>query len=201
MTPSEVSFAKSNQLKIVPIWSDWPQYSYTAVGYANGQAVAHHALAGAKNLGIATGVTFYVDIEQGNVPDDQFLRGWFDTISAANFVPGYYLNPSSAGSAYCQAVGEDSTIGSTAMIWSSEPEGGPTGGQPTTKNGKPAYQPQKPNCASQTLGWQYCETNASSCNYSSPPADEDEFQSNAHFWLPSASVTVSGQELACCLVL
>ena len=200
MTTSEVSFSKSHNLMIMPIWSDWGEFGLGATGYNSGQAVGDKAVAAAHRLGIAAGVTLSVDIEAGQAVDASFIQGYYDTVSQANFTPGFYENPAPGefGNAYCQAVGSNSAIGSNSVLWSSTPEGYPTNSQPTNKAGMPAYQPNKPGCANQTLAWQYCEP--STCGNSDPYLDEDEIQSNAHLWLPAADLVVGGQQVSCCLV-
>ena len=165
MTHSEVSYAHSVGLAIMPIYSDFLQG--TTTGSTNGVNYANDAANAARNLGIPSGVVIYIDIEPGAAIDSAFIQAWVDTAAQRGYQGGFYENPGgNFGGAYCSA-------GRNAQLDSFEPSGGGT-----SRNASPSFSPFRPGCANQTNVWQYA------INIGSPNIDDDEALGSAPLWHP-----------------
>jgi peptidoglycan hydrolase-like protein with peptidoglycan-binding domain len=105
-----------------------------------------------------------------------FLRGWFDALSASPYAAGYYgdgVASSAFATAYCAAVSAEPAIGSASYIWGYIP----TSSSPTPAPG-PAYNPSRPSCAANVDVWQYAQPGL---------ADEDEAVAGVPLWNPAST--------------
>jgi streptogramin lyase len=192
MTASEVAFAHSNGLAILPVYSDFSQS--TVSGYATGQADATVAITAAQQmLAIAPGVAIFVDIEAGSAPDSTFIQGWYDrfnstfsysfgsanyTYQAGYYRAGYYGNTRATNAfaqAYCAAIRTEPALAKNASIWTPQPNPGRT-----TAAAAPPYAPIALPCVSRGPDvWQYGLAGGSS-----PNVDTDEALSRLPLWQP-----------------
>ena len=109
-----------------------------------------------------------------------FIEGWYNTLSAAGYVPGYYENPYTTSGAFpgafCSAISSNSAIASKSILWSDEPEN--TGW--TTEANAPGFAPARFSCngsvAGSTLGWQYAGAGGSF------NVDSDEINASVPLW-------------------
>jgi hypothetical protein len=182
MSSSEATFAHNNGLMILAIYENIPCNSGTYIGEATGKSYAAGAISGAQSLQIPAGVAIFIGIEPpatcGGSPDAGFIWGWFEGFVGSPYVAGYYgdgTGGSSFTSAYCSAVGSHSQIGSGSYVWSFEPSG-----NRTPKGSAPAFAPNQPNCANQTIAWQYAIQPGTTL----PNVDTDEALVGIPLWQP-----------------
>lgn len=184
ISPSEIALAAQSHIGILPIYNDYncSNVSYYATGH--GYAVA--AAAAAARLGIPKGRLLVIDIEPygdacpgaGNV-DSGFIEGWFDGITQAGYVPGYYGNGTPGtefASAWCAAVSALPNIATGSALWSFEPS--LLGSY--YKADAPNYAPHDTGCAGNIEAWQY----QLGSNGLSADVDQDEALSGLALWYP-----------------
>jgi peptidoglycan hydrolase-like protein with peptidoglycan-binding domain len=180
MSSAEPAFAASHGVLILPVYFQFCSVSPTyAEGTALGQNAIRDAQSGSQGVAISAGTAIFIDIEPpANTPCAQpvtgdFLRGWFDALSASPYVAGYYGNgtaSSAFASAYCAAVAAEPAMGSSSYIWAYIP----TSSRATPAPG-PAYNPSQPSCAANVDVWQYAQPGL---------ADEDEAVAGVPLWNP-----------------
>ncbi len=185
ISPAEVGLAHSQHIAILPIYNDYDCSNVSGYDTARGYAAA--AVAAAQALSIPAGRVVAVDIEPpgdacpgaANV-DADFIRGWYDCVTAAGYVPVYYGNGTAGsefGSAYCAAQAQNNAIGNNAYIWSFEPSLVSPG---LSKANAPEWQPYDPGCRAHLGAWQY-QIDVFSPN---PNVDSDEALSTLPLWYP-----------------
>lgn len=149
---SELEIARQNNLLILVI--DYNPGTEQLIGYQKALDSANTALRNAQRLGIPNSVAIFANVEPDGLADvdSEWIKGWFDGISAGGYEVGYYGDPeeSEFSTAYCQAVSENASIGSQSVLWSFQPFVGRT-----TKADAPDFAPQLPPCAGSVLAWQY----------------------------------------------
>jgi hypothetical protein len=183
LSSAEVSMAHDLHMAILPIYNDYDCSNVagydTAVGYAQAAAGA------AQNLQIPRGRGIAIDIEPpgpycSGAVDAGFIRGWYDGVMAAGYVPIYYGNGTSGSEfagAWCQAQSEQSEIATGSFTWSFEPSLDSGG---LSKSNQPGWGPYATGCAGAVAAWQY-QIDVFSPN---PNIDSDEALSTLPLWYP-----------------
>jgi hypothetical protein len=184
ISSSEIALAAQNHMGILPIYNDYncSNVSYYSTGHGYGVA----ATAAAARLGIPKGRLLVIDIEPygaacpgaGNV-DSGFIEGWYDGVTQAGYVPGYYGNGTSGSefaSAWCAAVAAVPNIATGSDLWSFEPS--LLGSY--YKANAPNYSPYDTGCAGNIEAWQY----QLGGNGLSNDVDQDEALSSLALWYP-----------------
>lgn len=176
MSASEAAFLHSQGIRILVIQSDIGNNT----SYSTGVSRANEALSKASSLGIPKGTAIFADIETKSAIDAGWIEGWYNTISAAGYVPGYYENPYATSSkftgAFCSAVSANSNIATRSILFSAEPIKGRT-----ASKSAPPFAPVSLSCNGQatgrTLVWQYGLAGGNSVN-----VDTDEIKSSVPLW-------------------
>jgi hypothetical protein len=182
----EIYMAAKMRMGILPIYND---YDCSAVsGYDTGMGYAQVATAVAAHDTEPKGHVIAIDIEPpgaacpgaANV-DSGFIRGWYDGVTAAGYVPVFYGNGTAGsefGAAWCQAQSEQAAISWNAYLWSFEPSldsGGWSKGNP------PVWQPYETGCPDHMAAWQY----QLGSNSPDPDVDADMALSVLPLWYPT----------------
>jgi hypothetical protein len=182
----EIYTAAKMRMGILPIYND---YNCSAVsGYNTGMGYAQVATSVAAHDTEPKGHVIAVDIEPpgaacpgaGNV-DSGFIRGWYDGVTAAGYVPVFYGNGTAGsefGAAWCQAQSEQKAISWNAYIWSFEPSLDSSG---WSKANAPVWQPNETGCPDHLAAWQY----QLGSNSPDPNVDADEALSILPLWYPT----------------
>lgn len=176
LSASEAAFIHSHGIHILVIESDFGNDTTLS----NGVSRANQAISKAHSLGIPKGTAIFSDIEAKSSVDAGWIEGWYNTISAAGYVPGYYNNPyaesSHFDSAFCSAVSSNGNIASRGILFSAEPDTGRTSAAHA-----PAFAPAYPFCNGHATGrplvWQYGLAGGNSVN-----VDTDELKSSVPLW-------------------
>lgn len=176
LSASEASFIHSHGIHILVIESD----AGHDTTYSAAVSRANQAIAKAHSLGIPKGTAIFSDLEAKSAVDAGWIEGWYATIAAAGYVPGYYGNPyvgsSHFASAFCSAVSSNSNIATHGILFSAEPDTGRTSAAHA-----PAFAPAYPYCNGHATGrplvWQYGLAGGNSVN-----ADTDELKSSVPLW-------------------
>lgn len=176
LSASEASYIHSQGIHILVIESDFGHDTT----YSTGVSRANQAVTKAHALGIPAGTAIFSDIETKSSIDAGWIEGWYNTISAAGYIPGYYENPYSGSSAfdgvYCSAVSSNSNIATKGILFSAEPDSGRT-----SASHAPAFAPAYPYCNGKATGrplvWQYGLAGGNSVN-----VDTDELKSTVPLW-------------------
>jgi hypothetical protein len=183
LSSAEVSMAHDMHMAILPIYNDYD--CSNVAGYDTAVRYATAAVAAAQSLQIPHGRGLAIDIEPpgpycSGAVDAGFIQGWYDGVTAADYVPIYYGNGTSGSefaSAWCQAQGEQNEIASRAFIWSFEPSLDSGG---WSKSNQPGWSPYATGCPDQVAAWQY-QIDVFSPN---PNIDSDEALSTLPLWYP-----------------
>lgn len=148
LTRAEVDLLHNSGTRILPIYSNF----LIAVGYREGRVIAQNTIFNAKRLGIPKGKVLFANVEKFFDVDEAWIRGFVDAMYPSGYKPGFYHDPVSGpfNEAYCQAVAKDSKVATQSILWSAEPEPGPT-----RQRNAPKYKPVKPKCKANVWGWQY----------------------------------------------
>jgi peptidoglycan hydrolase-like protein with peptidoglycan-binding domain len=176
MQASEAAYIHSQGIHIMVLDSSITTNDTT---YSTGVWMANRVIAKAQALGIPAGVAIFSDIENTSSVDAAFIEGWYDTISASGYKPGYYANPlagsSQFSSAFCTAISSNANIASQSILWPDEPSIGWT-----TKANAPAFAPAIPYCNGRAVGnvlaWQYALPGGGL------NIDSDELKSSVPLW-------------------
>ena len=183
---SEIYTAARMRMAILPIYND---YDCSAVsGYDTGMGYARIATAVAAHDTEPKGDVIAIDIEPpgaacpgaANV-DSGFIRGWYDGVTAAGYVPVFYGNGTAGsefGAAWCDAQSQDSHISWNSYIWSFEPSLDSSG---WSRANAPVWQPQETGCPDYVAAWQY----QLGSNSPDPDVDADEVLSTMPLWWPT----------------
>jgi hypothetical protein len=100
------------------------------------------------------GIAIYADNENTTAIASGYITGWYNTLEADGFIPGFYANPTSGdfNGAFC---GTSSTVQSGTILWMDEPNGGMANKYYPTA----PWNPSVPSClngSTQTVaGWQF----------------------------------------------
>ncbi|HEY7417159.1 MAG TPA: peptidoglycan-binding protein [Ktedonobacteraceae bacterium] len=175
MNASEASFIHSQGIHILPIMSDFGGDTTTARGVAR----ANDAISKARALHIPAKTVIIADIETGSSVDAGYIEGWYKTVAAAGYTPGYYMNPfpgsSGFANAFCSAVKSNSAIGNSIM-YSTEPDRGRT-----ARSTAPGFAPTGVTCSGKATGrnliWQYGLQGNGAVG-----VDTDEMRSSVPIW-------------------
>jgi hypothetical protein len=170
MTADEVAIAHNNDIQILVVDQSFGPTSTDLLGYDYGKDAAENAINNAQALGIPDGVAIFANVEYNSIIDSGWIEGWFDTLTASIYVPGYYANPVYNNpdnpdldfeSAYCEAVSLNSQLGTDAIIWTNQDSLGVS-----SKAEAPAWAPIGPACnpSAPVLAWQYGLADGSSPN-------------------------------------
>jgi hypothetical protein len=182
LQPFEASFLHSSNISILLLVSP-ANGNLTSASTAVSEANA--AISAAEALGVPQGVALFRDVENDYTVSSAYIVSWWQTISNAGYVPGFYENPVSGssdfGSAYCAAVASDGSIGSGVALYSDEPE---LNSYSYPESAAPAWAADVPSCTNKTTAWQYKE------NYKSPNADVDEYRTtnSSYLWADQVSL-------------
>ena len=163
LTKEEITRLRNYGIKVMPIYNLFRE----AVGYANGQVVAHNAVFHARRLGIPTNKVLFANIEDFFAVDAAWIVAWVETLYPTGYRPGVYADPTKGdfASAYYEAVQENNQVAVQTIIWSAAPRPGTT-----TEQKAPRYQPAAPNCKANVWAWQYGR-DAESCPVDTNLAD------------------------------
>ena len=173
---------------ILPIYND---YNCSAVaGYDTGMSYAQVATSVAAHDTEPKGHVIAIDIEPpgaacpgaANV-DSGFIRGWYDGVTAAGFVPVFYGNGTAGsefGAAWCEAQSQDRSLSSNSYIWSFEPSLDSSG---WTRANAPVWQPYATGCPDYVAAWQY----QLGSNSPDPDVDADQVLSVLPLWYPTGT--------------
>ncbi len=126
-------------------------------GYRNGAYRARQALLKAQVLHVPEGVAIFADLEPGSKVDVNWLVAWYNVISHAGYVPGYYGNPypgHNFNSPFCAAVTRQPHLASQALLDIYEPMQ-----VRTSARQRPLFAPATLYCGKSPTGnvlvWQY----------------------------------------------
>jgi hypothetical protein len=148
LTPEEVELLHQQGIKIIPIYNHFTN----ATTYENGAHEAQAAIAYAQQIGIPEGNAIFADIEPTYPVDENFIRGWVDTLLGSPYKPGIYgvfTNDSALTAAYQAAIASNQNVQSQTVIWSSNPDPGVT-----PQANAPEFQPGAPANVPVSI-WQY----------------------------------------------
>lgn len=158
LTPGERDFLFAQGCRVLLIYN-----AATPGGeYQRGAADALQAIQAAQALGVPPGVSLYADIETHVLTSPDWLRGWWETMSASVYgnPGGFYCNPSSENAAnftvpYCQAITSAANrqagggLRFNPLLFSSAPRMG-------CAFDRASYTPLEPPCApGSAVIWQY----------------------------------------------
>lgn len=183
ISAAEVAMAHDLNMAILPIYNDYDCSNVAGYDTAIGYAAA--AVAAARSLQIPQGRALAIDIEPpgpycSGAVDEAFVRGWYDGVTSAGYVPIYYGNGTSGSefaSAYCAAQSDQGDISTGSYIWSFEPsleDGG------LSQANQPGWGPYATGCPDAVAAWQY----QIDVNSSNPNVDSDEALSTLPLWYP-----------------
>ena len=148
LTKEEIAFIRNKGMKVLPIYNVFSE----AVGYSKGQIAARNAVYNARRLGIPNNIALFANVERFFDVDEAWIRGWVESLYPTGYRPGIYHDPTEGAFAqeYCKAVTTNNQVAVQAILWSAEPEPGPT-----KERNAPAFAPSKPNCKGNVWLWQY----------------------------------------------
>jgi hypothetical protein len=175
MTAADATYIHNQGIRIFVLESDLGSHTT----YSEGVSLANEAISKAQSLGIPNGVAIFDDIEAGDAVNASNIEGWYATISAAGYVPGYYGNPYSGSSqfdsAFCGAISSNANIATNAILDVTEPDM-----NWTSKANAPAFAPSHPYCngsaTGKVLAWQYALPGAGI------NVDSDEVNASVPLW-------------------
>jgi hypothetical protein len=156
LTPEEVELLHQQGIKIIPIYNHFTN----ATAYESGAQEAQAAITYAQQIGIPEGKAIFADIEPTYPVDENFIRGWIDTLLVSPYKPGIYgvfTNESALTAAYQAAIAANQNVQSQTIIWSSNPN--PV---VTPKANAPEFHPGAPENVPVSI-WQY-GINGETCN-------------------------------------
>ncbi|MFA9458582.1 glycoside hydrolase domain-containing protein [Halalkalibacter sp. AB-rgal2] len=149
LTSEEIRLIQNNGMKIMPIYNKFSE----AIGTRAGSVAARNAIFRARQLGIGDGTFIFANIENFFQVDADWIISWVEAFYTSPYRPGMYADPDEGpfNEAYCQATERSELVLEQSVIWSAEPEPGPT-----SKRGAPRrFQPNRPNCSANVWAWQY----------------------------------------------
>lgn len=148
LTKREIAFIQSKGMKLLPIYNVFSE----ALGYSKGQVAARNAVFHSRRLGIPNNVAIFANVERFFEVDEAWIRGWVEALYPTGYRPGIYHDPTEGPFAveYCKAVAGNNQVAVQTILWSAEPEPGPT-----KDRNAPAFKPAKPNCQGNAWLWQY----------------------------------------------
>ncbi|HET8845149.1 MAG TPA: peptidoglycan-binding protein [Ktedonobacteraceae bacterium] len=172
---SEASFLHGQGISILPIQSDLGGDTT----YSTGTSRGNQSVSAARALGIPAGKVIIADVETSSAIDAGWIEGWYDTVTAAGYIVGFYENANTSSSkfsgAFCSAVSANSNIARSILF-----SAGPITGR-TSVSSAPAFAPRILTCSGaakgQTLAWQYGLAGGSGVN-----VDTDEIKSSVPLW-------------------
>lgn len=145
------------------------QTTENLVGFSNGQSAAGCAVENATNLGIPEGLTIFADIEGTANVDADWLRGYYEGVTATGYSVGFYADgDGNFQQPFCSAVSVNSAMAS-APIWANQDQTGRT-----TRANHPDFSgAQVPSCSTQgaLVTLQYGSPASDSENGANFPAD------------------------------
>jgi hypothetical protein len=180
---AEMEAAHRNHMGILPIYNDY--HCSNVVGYGAGHQYAVEATQAAAGLGIPQNHALVIDIEPpgdacpGAVNiDSGFIQGWYDGVTAAQYVPAYYGDGTAGkefGSAWCSAVISRPEIGENSYTWSFQPSllGN------FNKGNAPRFSPSLSGCGAHPSAWQYVLSAGGD-----PDVDQDLLVNDLPLWYP-----------------
>ncbi|HET8842291.1 MAG TPA: peptidoglycan-binding protein [Ktedonobacteraceae bacterium] len=153
LSANEAALLHQRNMKIMLLEPDFGKDT----GRTAAESLAKRAIARANELGVPQGVVIFADIEPGSKVDADWLGTWYEVISDAGFVPGYYGNPypdRNFNGPFCKAVKANPDIASKAILDIYQPMLVRT---PAAK--APLFAPSIPYCGKHPTGnvllWQY----------------------------------------------
>ena len=183
---AEISMAARVHMGILPIYNAYN--CSNVVGYDTGMAYAQEATSVAAHDGVPKGRVIAIDIEPPGAAcpgavnvNSWFIRGWYDGVHGAGYVPVFYGNGTSGSefaSAWCEAQGSVPALSTESYIWSFEPSL-ITGGW--SKAHAPVWQPYATGCSDYVAAWQY----QIGSNGDNQDIDGDLALSTLPLWYPS----------------
>lgn len=155
LTADEAAFLHSKNISILLIYN----HVTDARGFDRGVTHAERAASMARELKVPEGRAIFVDIEPGYPIDSDFVKGWYQGMSAEKYMPamyGVFAKEKELSAAFEKAVTEEKDI-NQMLLWTAHPQTGIS-----VKAKAPKYEPEAPSGA-KTLGWQY-GIDAKECN-------------------------------------
>lgn len=148
LSKEEIAFIRNKGIKILPIYNVFRE----SVGYGKGQQVARNAVFHARRLGIPKNTVIMANVEHFFNVDAAWIRGYVETLYPTGYRPGFYHDPTKGefANAYCEAVREYSQVATQSILWSAQPEPGPS-----KEKNAPRFNPATPNCKANVWLWQY----------------------------------------------
>lgn len=148
LTRDEIQLLGNSGTKILPIYNNFT----SSTGYRAGLTTAIDAISSARRLGIPKGVPIFAKVERFFEVDSAWIRGWYEGMLPRGYLAGYYNDPTEGNfnKAYCAAVKENEKVAVDTILWSAEPETGPT-----KARNIPAFKPKSPVCKANVGIWQY----------------------------------------------
>lgn len=121
------------------------------VGSENGRTSARIAAQQAARLGAPAGTALFANIEAKALIDEAWILGWYETLAAGEYQPGFYANPlpeNSFSGAFCSAGRTEPSLFEEAFIWTAQDQTGRSDhdGQP------PFSQAVRPSCGGTEVG-------------------------------------------------
>lgn len=156
LTEEQVNLIHSEGAHILVIYNHFND----ARGYDKGVAEAEKAINFAHELGVPEGVAIYANVEPEYPIDSEFIKGWYDTITASEYESGIYgiFDAERAlTQAFVAAAEENGEILENTYLWTAAPNVGIT-----TEANAPEFNPEAPE-NSLAWGWQY-GIDAETCN-------------------------------------
>ncbi|MBD1381259.1 glycoside hydrolase domain-containing protein [Metabacillus arenae] len=164
LTKFELSFIRSKGIKLLPIYNGFN----IAEGYEQGKLAVRNATFHAKKIGVPKETVLFANVERFIKTNEEWIKGWVETMYQTGYRPGFYHDPHEGdfSFAYCQAVAENHEIANQTILWSSEPNPGPT-----SERKAPKYNPATMRCRGNVWVWQYGR-DAADCSINTNLADE-----------------------------
>ncbi|WP_010650371.1 glycoside hydrolase domain-containing protein [Oceanobacillus massiliensis] len=153
MDTDEIRFLHDNDIQILVIYN----HMNDVTGFENGEDHAEQAITLAEDLNIPDGVAIFADIEPDYPVDSEFMKGWYETLSASVYAPAIYGVFNEDSELYEAYNTLDETMQEDMIIWTAYPQE-----EITTEENAPDYNPQGPE-NSMLYGWQYA-IDAETCN-------------------------------------
>ncbi|WP_233143948.1 glycoside hydrolase domain-containing protein [Lottiidibacillus patelloidae] len=148
LSKEELLFLHIRGIRIIPIYNDFS----SAVGYRSGQVAARNAIFHASRLKFPKDTVVFANIENFFEVNDSWISAWVDVFFESGYLPGFYHDPLKGdfNKAYCAAVKNNARVKKYSILWSAEPRE-----EASNEIDAPLFQPKKPSCVANVLGWQY----------------------------------------------
>ncbi|MDQ0232485.1 glycoside hydrolase domain-containing protein [Metabacillus malikii] len=156
ITKEEWQLLNKNGIKVLLISNQFTD----ATTYEKGKAEAEQAIKLAKEVGSPEKSAIFADIEPDYPVDENFIVGWYETISSSGYIPGIYGifdQEEKLTIAFNAASEQKEGLKESTYLWTAAPNIGIT-----SESNAPKYSPEGPE-GSMLYGWQY-GIDAETCN-------------------------------------